>query len=377
MKPRINTLAKNKIALFAPYLTVDELNAVNRVIKSGWLTMGQETKKFESAIAKYVGTKFAVATNNGTAALHLSIIAAGVKPGDEVITTPYTFIASTNCILYEKAMPIFADIDPVTFNIDVNQLEAKITKKTKAILAVDVFGYPAEWEKIKLLAKKCHLKIIEDAAEALGAKYKGKKLGGFGHSTIFSFFPNKQITTGEGGVIFTDNQREYALIKSLANQGRISDQPQPNHNYMGFNYRMTELSAALGRQQLKKVDRFLSNRRQVAQWYQEQLKAVAGINLPKSDDKDHKRSWFVYTIRLDTNLDRDQVAAKLARRGIPVKTYFPSIHLQSFLKQYGYKIGNFPVCESVSQSVLSLPFYTGMEKKTVDFVCHQLRKALK
>src|SRR3989338_1675013 len=245
MKPRINPLPKNKVALFVPYITADELAAVGRAIKSGWLSMGQETINFESAMAKYVGAKYAVATNNGTAALHLAVIAAGIKSGDEVITTPYTFIASTNCILYEKAKPVFVDIDPETLNIDVNKLEAKITKKTKAILAVDVFGYPAEWEKIKLLAKKCHLKIIEDAAEALGAKYKGKKLGGFGHSTIFSFFPNKQITTGEGGVIFTDNQREYALIRSLTNQGRISDQPQPNHNYMGFNYRMTELSAAL------------------------------------------------------------------------------------------------------------------------------------
>ena len=377
MKPRINPLPKNKVALFVPYITADELAAVGRAIKSGWLSMGQETINFESAMAKYVGAKYAIATNNGTAALHLAVIAAGIKPGDEVITTPYTFIASTNCILYEKAKPVFADIDPETLNIDVNKLEAKITKKTKAILAVDVFGYPAEWEKIKRLAKKHNLKIIEDAAEALGSFYKGKKLGSLGHLTTFSFFPNKQITTGEGGMIVTNNQKEYSLIKNLVNQGRVSGQFQANHDYLGFNYRMTELSAALGREQLKKIDRFLENRRQAAQWYQEQLNDVAEIKLPQTDDKDHKRSWFVYNVRLNKKINRDKVAAKLVRHGIPVKTYFPSIHLQPHLKLYGYKPGDFPVCEAVSQSTLSLPFYTGIDQKIVVSVCNQLKKALK
>ena len=377
MKPRINSLPKNKFVLFTPYMTEDELAAVNRVVKSGWLSLGGETKNFESAIAKYVGAKYAVAVSSGTAALHLSIIAAGIKAGDEVITTPFTFIASTNCILYEKAKPVFVDINQSSLNIDVNQIEVKITKKTKAILAVDVFGYPAEWEKIKLLAKKYHLKIIEDAAEALGAKYNGKKLGSLGHLSIFSFFPNKQITTGEGGVVVTDSKKEYALIKGLANQGRISDQPESSHNYMGFNYRMTELSAALGREQLKKIDQFLTSRRQVARWYQEQLKTVAGISLPKPNDKDHQRSWFVYTVRLDKNINRDAMAAKLIGQGIPIKTYFPSVHLQPYLKQYGYKLKDFPICEAVSRSTLSLPFYTGMAQETVLSICNKLKKTLK
>lgn len=376
MKPRINSLPKNKIALFTPYLTGDELTAVNRVIKSGWLTMGVETTNFETAIARYVDAKYAIATNNGTAALHLAVIASGIKPGDEVITTPFTFIASTNCILYEKAIPKFVDIDPDTLNIDTNQIEANITKKTKAILAVDVFGYPAEWEKIKRLAKKYHLQIIEDAAEALGSKYKGKKIGSLGHLAVFSFFPNKQITTGEGGVIITNNHKEYSLIKNLVNQGRISDQPKPSHNYLGYNYRMTEIAAALGREQLKKLDKFLINRRQIAKWYNQQLKKFPGVKLIKPSDNNHQRSWFVYVIRINKNVNRERIIAKLARAGVPVKTYFPSVHLQPYLKQFGYKLGDFPVCEAVSRSTLSLPFYTGMNQETVISVCDKLKKVL-
>ena len=377
MKPRINPLPKNKIPLFAPYLTSEELAAVNRVIRSGWLTMGEETTNFESAITRYTGAKYAIAANNGTAALHLAILAAGIQAGDEIITTPYTFIASTNCILYEKAIPVFADINPNTLAIDVNQIESKITGKTKAILAVDVFGYPAEWETIKLLARKYHLQIIEDGAEALGAKYQGEKLGSLGHLTTFSFFPNKQITTGEGGIIVTNSPTKYNLIKSLVNQGRLSGQSQLDHNYLGYNYRMGELPAALGRSQLKKIDQFLANRRLVAKCYQEQLQGIPGISLPQADDLNHERSWFVYTIRLDKNINRSMVEAELKSQNIPVKAYFPAIHLQPFLKQFGYRPGDFPVCESVSQTTLAMPFYTGMAKKAVLMVCRELKKILK
>lgn len=377
MKPRINPLPKNKLGLGTPYITRDELTAVSRIIKSGWLSLGAETEKFEQAIAKYVGAKYAVATNSGTAALHLSVIAAGIKAGDEVITTPFTFVASTNCCLYEKAKPVFVDIDPTTFNLDVKQIEAKITAKTKAILAVDVFGYPAEWQPIIKIAKKYNLAIIEDAAEALGAKYQNRKLGGLGHLTVFGFFPNKQMTTGEGGIVATNNKKQYALMKHLVNQGHRAGQDQTDYLYLGYNYRMTEIAAALGREQLKKIDRFLDNRRQIAGWYNEQLTNIPGIKLLKTDDPDHQRSWFVYIVKVDKSIDRDRLVNKLAQARVPVKTYFPSLHLQPYLKFLGYHRGDFTVSETVSQSTLALPFYTHMNQKTVVSVVNKLKKSLR
>lgn len=376
MKPRINPLPKNKLGLGIPYITSDELTAVSRIIKSGWLSLGQETEKFEQSIAKYAGAKYAVATNSGTAALHLSVIAAGIKPGDEVITTPFTFVASANCCLYEKAKPVFVDIDPTTLNLDVKQIEAKITTKTKAILAVDVFGYPAEWQPIIKIAKKYNLAIIEDAAEALGAKYQNRKLGGLGHSTVFGFFPNKQMTTGEGGVVVTNNKKQYELMKHLVNQGHRAGQEQQDYRYLGYNYRMTEIAASLGREQLTKIDRFLDNRRQIAGWYDKQLTNVPGINLLKPNDPDHQRSWFVYVVRLNKAIDRNQLVSKLSQIGVPVKTYFPSLHLQPYLKALNNHRGDFPVSEAVSKSTLALPFYTDMSQKTVISVCNKLKKAL-
>ena len=377
MKPRINPLPKNKLGLGIPYITSDELTAAGRIIKSGWLSLGQETEKFEQAMAKYAGAKYAVATNSGTAALHLSVIASGIKAGDEVITTPFTFVASTNCILYEKAKPIFADIDPATLNLDVKQIEAKITAKTKAILAVDVFGYRAEWQTIIKICQKHNLAIIEDAAEALGAKYQKKKLGSLNHLAVFGFFPNKQMTTGEGGIVTTNNKKQYELMKRLANQGHRAGQDQQDYHYLGYNYRITEISAALGNEQLKKIDWFLASRRQIAGWYDEQLANIPGINLLKPNDPDHQRSWFVYVILLDKTINRRKIAAKLSRFGVPVKTYFPSLHLQPYLKSLNYQRGDFPVSEAVSQATLALPFYTSMSQKTVISACNQLKEALK
>lgn len=376
MKPRINPLPKNKLGLGIPYITRDELAAAARIIKSGWLSLGQETEQFEQEMAKYVGAKYAVATNSGTAALHLSVIASGIKAGDEIITTPFTFVASTNCCLYEKAKPVFVDINPDTLNLDTNQIKAKITAKTKAILAVDVFGYPAEWQPIIKIAQKYNLAIIEDAAEALGAKYQNQKLGSLGHLTIFGFFPNKQITTGEGGIALTNNKKQYELMKHLVNQGRKAGQAQLDYHYLGYNYRMTEISAALGREQVKKIDLFLINRRQVAGWYDEQLANIPSINLLKTDDLDHQRSWFVYVVLVNKTIDRNQLVTKLSQAGIPVKTYFPSLHLQPYLKSLDYHRGDFPVSEAVAQATLVLPFYTGMSQKTVITVCNKLKKAL-
>ena len=376
MKSRINLLAK-KIQLGPPYLTDDELKGAYRVLKNGQLSLGRETIKFEKEMAKYVGAKYAVATSSGTTALHLSVITSGIKAGDEVITSPFSFVASTNCFLYERAKPVFVDIDEASFNIDVNKIEKTITKKTKAILGVDIFGYPAEWGKILKIAKKHNLKVIDDAAEALGAKYKGKKLGSLGHLTVFAFYPNKQMTTGEGGIVMTNNKKEYQLIKGLVNQGRGSDMQWLRHPYLGYNYRITEISAAIGRMQLKKLDQFLANRNQAAELYKTRLEQIKGVDLIKANDKDHVRSWFVYVVRLDKRFNRDEVIKKLRKLGVPTKAYLPSIHLQPYMKQFGYKIGDFPVCEAVSSSTLALPFYTGIKESTIDQVCDKLLKVLK
>jgi len=377
MKSKVNKIDKNKILLGPPYITEDEINAVSKVIKSGQLSLGKETEKFEQEMADYVGAKYAVAVSSGTTGLHLAVIASGIKENDEVITSPFSFVASTNCFLYEKAKPVFADIDEETLNIDVNKIEEKITKKTKAILGVDIFGYPAEWDEIIKIAKKNDLKIIEDAAEALGGKYKGKKLGSLDHPTIFAFYPNKQMTTGEGGIITTNDKKQYQLLKGLANQGRGADMQWLKHEYLGYNYRMTEMSAALGRMQLKKLEQMLVSRNKAAKWYSQRLKNIDVINLMKVNDRNHQRSWFVYVIRLNKKFDRDKIIEKLKKENIPSKAYLPSIHLQPYMKKYGFKKGDFPVSEIVSASSLSLPFYTGMKEETIDLICDKLIKALK
>lgn len=368
---------KNKILLGPPYIDKADVKAVAKVVASGKLSLGQETEKFEQEMADWVGIKYAVATSSGTTALHLAVLASKIKPDDEVITSPFSFVASTNCLLYEKALPKFVDINHETLNIDVNKIEAAITKKTKAILGVDIFGYPAEWQQIRQIAKKYNLEIIEDAAEAIGAKYQGGKLGSLGHPTIFAFYPNKQMTTGEGGIVVTNDRQKYELIKSLANQGRGKDMLWLRHDYLGFNYRITEMAAALGRTQLKKLNWFLRLRQKAAAWYKIRLENIPGVNLLKADDTNHQRSWFVYVIRLDKNINRNKIIEKLSKEGIPAKAYLPSIHLQPYMKQYGFKQGDFPICETISNSTLSLPFYSSMTEKTIDKVCQTLAKILK
>lgn len=364
------------ILLGPPSISHQDVAAVVKVLKSGQLSLGQQTEKFERELAKFVGAKYAAVTSSGTAALHLAVVSSGIKAGDEVITSPFSFVASTNCFLYEKAVPKFVDIDPLTFNLDPNKIESAITKKTKAILAIDIFGYPAEWEKILTIANKYKLAVIEDAAEALGAKYYGKKLGSLGHPTIFAFYPNKQMTTAEGGALATNDRRQYELVKGLLNQGRGPNMNWLKHLYLGYNYRLTEIQAALGRSQLKKLNQFLLKRNQVAGWYRQRLIKIPGVNLLKADDKDHRRSWFVYVIRLDQNFNRDQVMKKLLAAGIPTKAYLPSIHLQPYMKQFGFRPGDFPVSEAVSASTLALPFYTQMKEATVDYICQKLNKIL-
>lgn len=368
---------KPSILLGPPSLDNQDMEAVIKVLKSGQLSLGEQTLKFEAEFANFVGAKYAALTSSGTTALHLAVLVQGIKAGDGVITSPFSFVASTNCFLYEKAMPQFVDIDPVTLNIDVNKLEAAITTKTKAILPVDIFGYPAEWETILSVAKKHQLKIIEDAAEALGAEYKGKKIGSLGHPAVFAFYPNKQMTMGEGGILTTNDRQLHQLVKGLLNQGRGPDMNWLKHEYLGYNYRATEIQAALGRSQLKKIRLFLKKRDKVAGWYNQRLAKIDGISTLIANDANHYRSWFVYVIRLNRQFDRDKIINRLNQAGIPSKAYLPPIHLQPYMNSFGYQPGDFPVCEAVSASTLALPFFTQMTTSQVDFVCEKLEKVLK
>lgn len=378
LEPKINKSPKDKILLGPPYITSSDEKAVVKVLRSGQLSLGPKTEEFEKKFAKWMGCKYAVAVSSGTTGLHLCVRAAEIKEGDEVITSPFSFVSSVNCILYEKAKPVFADIDPKTFNIDVNKIEKAITKKTKAILPVHIFGYPAEMDKINSIAKKYNLAVIEDAAEALGAKYKNKKIGSLGNLSVFAFYPNKQMTTAEGGMITTNDKKQYLLLKSLLNQGRKLGSDWLEHNYLGYNYRITEISAALGISQLRKADLFLENRNKTASLYNHYFKKNHFVKTILKNDNNHLRSWFVYVVQLEKTINRKKLMKELAKKRIPSRAYLPSIHLQPYLKKmFGYKKGDFPVCEEVSKRTLALPFYTGMNEKDIKYVCKNLIEVIK
>ncbi|MCX6709502.1 MAG: DegT/DnrJ/EryC1/StrS family aminotransferase [Candidatus Woesearchaeota archaeon] len=366
-----------RVPLSKPFIDKEDIKAVVEVLKSGFLSLGPKLPEFEKAVSDYAGVKHAIAVNSGTSALHLCIRALGIKDGDEVITSPYSFIASSNCILFERAKPVFVDIDEKTFNIDPDKIEAAITEKTKAILVVHVFGLPAEMDRIIPIAKKHSLKIIEDSAEALGAKYKGRFAGTFGDCGVYAFYPNKQMTTGEGGIIVTNDDCIDELSRSMRSQGRDSNNDWLRHIRLGYNYRLDEMSCALGISQLKKIDFLLSKRESVAANYGRILSKFKEVILPYENDSLH-RSWFVYVIRLAENVDRDKVIENLVEKGIQSKQYFPPIHLQEFYKrELGCKEGMFPNCEKVAKGTLALPFFTSMKKSQVKEVCLALKDAIK
>lgn len=362
--------------LAKPCVNQEEEKAVLRVLRSGKLSSGPMAEEFEKKFAKKIGTRFACSVNSGTAGLHLTMLAAGIGLGDEVITTPFSFVSSANCILYVGAKPVFVDIDPITCNIDPDKIESKITKKTKAILVVHIFGQPADMDPIMKIAKKYRLKVIEDACESIGAKYKGKQVGTFGESAVFAFYPNKQMTTGEGGIIVTNNRRIYTFCKSLANQGRKDNKQWLNHQYLGYNYRLDEMSAALGLVQLRKLSYFINQRRKIAGWFSQYLaKFSEYIESPKVL-KGNTHTWFVYVIKLKKiKIKRDELIKKLSKEGIAAKAYFPSIHLfKLYKKRFGYKNGDLPVSESVSQRSLALPFYVGLKKNDCRNIIYKLSK---
>lgn len=362
-----------------PYITNDEKRMVLEVLNSGNLSLGPKHKEFEEKFAKRIGTKYACSVSSGTAGLHLAMIAAGIKPGDEVITSPFSFIASANCILYMRARPVFVDIDPVTYNIDPAKIEKKITKKTKAILPVHIFGQSTDMAPILKIAKKHGLKIIEDACESVGAKYRGQNTGTFGESAVFAFYPNKQMTTGEGGMLVTNNEKIYKLCSSLRNQGRAENMQWLDHQYLGYNYRMDEMSAALGISQLAKLDEMIKVRQTIAGWYHKYLAPYQDLVQMPQTAADNTHTWFVYVATLNQpEINRDKLIVTLAKRGISTKPYLPSIHLFSFYKKrFGYKNGDFPISEKVSRSALALPFYIGLKKEDIKYIVSVLIKTTK
>lgn len=369
------------IPLSSPDITHKEVEVINKVLATSFLSIGPEIKKFEKMFAEYIGTKYAIAVNSGTSGLHLCMRSLDIKDGDEVITTPFSFIASSNCILFERAKPVFVDIDEKTLNIDVFKIEEKITPKTKAILPVHVFGQPCNMDKIMEIAKKYNLAVIEDACEAIGAEYKEKKVGGFGLAGVFAFYPNKQITTAEGGMVVTNDEKIAKLCRSMRNQGRDEDSNSLHHEMLGYNYRMIEMSAALGTVQLERINEILEKRQKVADIYNKKLSQIKGVKIPYISP-DVKISWFVYVIRLDENLfskeNRDMVMKKLREKGINCRSYFPPIHLESFyVDLFGFKKGDFPFTEKVADLTIALPFYNNITEKQVEYTCETLEAIIK
>jgi perosamine synthetase len=373
------TEAVREIPLSRPWLDEREEELVLEVLRSGRLSLGPWIDRFEEQIAERVGAPFAAALSSGTAGLHLLCRIAGIGPGDEVITSPLSFVASANCFILEGATPVFADIDPHTLNMDPAAVEAAVTERTRAIVTVDMFGYPCELDELRRIADLHGLTLIEDAAEAVGAEYKGRPLGSHGPSAVFGFYPNKQMATGEGGVVVTHSEDEWRELVSLRNQGRSYDQGGGwfHHVRLGLNYRWTDVQAAIGLAQLEKLDRILELRSDAARRYGELLADVDGVAAPAADDEDHVRSWFVYVVTLDPSIDRNAVMDTLRAQGVATAEYVPCIHLQPYMRErYGFAEGWCAVAEDTAGRTLALPFFTQIEPGDQDRVVDVLSDAI-
>ncbi len=372
------------LPLSQPDLTDAEITAVLEVLRSPRLALGPKVTAFEQALADYSGCRFGVAVNSGTSALHLIVRALGIGEGDEVLTTPFSFVASANCILFERAVPVFVDIDPITLNLDVDRVEAAITPRTRAILAVDIFGRPADWARLQEISRRHGLLLIEDSCEAIGARYRQPdgawaRCGSLADAGCFAFYPNKQMTTGEGGMIVTDNEETARLCRSMSNQGRDEGAGWLQHARLGYNYRLSDLNCALGIAQLQRLPEMLAARAQVATWYNEALADLPQIETP-AEREGEEISWFVYVVRLTeghTRADRDAVLAHLRAREIGCSDYFTPIHLQPYLReQLSHAPGDFPVTESVSARTVALPFYNRLTREQVAEVSAALQEGL-
>ena len=372
-------MSEQAIPLSCQDVTQAEIDAVLAVLRSDRLSIGPVLERFEAAMAARVGRRHGIGVNSGTSGLHLCVRALGLGEGDEVITTPFSFIATTNCLLFERAKPVFVDIDPVSYNLNPDAIEAAITPRTKAILPVEVFGNPAHFDRYEQIARKHKLAMIEDCCEALGARLGAKPAGKYGDCGVFAFYPNKQITTGEGGLIVTDDDKVADLCRSMRNQGRATD-AWLSHARLGYNYRLSELNAALGGVQLSRLDELLAGRRRAAAEYDRRLSGVSELHLPPMHDRANA-SWFVYVVRLADRFgeaDRDAVLADLRKAGIGCNNYFAPIHLQPFIRQMlGTRQGDFPVTERIASRTIALPFFPQITPEQIGRVCDVLVRSVR
>jgi perosamine synthetase len=390
----------------SPDITEEDRDAVRSVINTTSLSMGPWIDRFEDTFRNLTGCRFAIAVNSGTAGLHLAIRAIGIQRGDIVLTTPFSFVASSNAILFENALPVYVDVDPLSGNMDTGQMTQAIEDLTTggdrarhwlprklpryfddsgreiqprltAILPIDVFGQPVDMDVIRASARKHHLPIIEDSCEALGAIYKTTPAGKTGDIGVFAFYPNKQITTGEGGMIITDNEGYARTMLALRNQGRAPGDNWLQHTLLGYNYRLDEMSAALGMSQMSRLDSRLAARQRVADLYKKHLAAIPEVEPLAMLPTTTRMSWFVYIVRLPRGADRVSIAGRLAEKGIPVRPYFLPIHLQPFMvERFGYQPGDYPVTEDLGERGLALPFSGVMKEDQVELVCHALRESV-
>ena len=378
------------IPLAKPALGGREEELVLEVMRAGRLSLGPMQGRFERSFADYLGVPDAVAVSSGTAALHLGVRALGWGEGDEVVTSPFSFVASANCLLYERAKPVFCDIDPVTLNLDPAAASEAIGERTAGLLAVDILGYPAALPELERIAAEGALGLLEDSCEALGAAdAEGRAVGSRGHLAAFAFYANKQMTTGEGGMLAVSDPELAAALRSERNQGRAPNMDWVEHDRLGFNYRLTEIQAAIGIAQLERIEELLAARAQVAELYGERLADLArgapagegdptGLVLPCRDRDRERRSWFVYAVRLPSSADRDAAVADLAQRGIQAKAYMPAIHLMPHVRErFEHRPGQFPVAEDASARLLALPFFPGMTEGEVELVCEGVAEAVR
>ncbi|MGN6872833.1 MAG: DegT/DnrJ/EryC1/StrS family aminotransferase [Solirubrobacteraceae bacterium] len=370
----VRQVSVDEIPLARPVLGEAEEQRVLEVLRSGRLSLGPLLGEFERKFAPRVGAAYASAVSSGTTGLHLALRAVGVTDGDEVITSPFSFVASANVAVYERARPVFADIDPVTLNLDPQAAAAAVTDRTTAVMPVHIFGYPADLTGFEAL----RLPIVEDACEALGATdADGIPVGGRGHPAVFAFYANKQLTTGEGGMVTMADAAMKERIDSERNQGRAPNMDWLDHDRLGFNYRLSDIACALGLEQLARLDDMLAGRARVAAAYGEALSGIEGLRLPCPDVGKARRGWFVYVVQLPAGSDRDSVVRSLAERGIPSKPYFPAVHLMSYYReQFGHREGEFPVCEDVAARSIALPFFPQMTEGQVERVAESLREVL-
>lgn len=368
-----------KVHLSRPDITDAEIEAVCAVLRSPTLSLGPKLDEFEQAFCAYTGRRRAVAVNSGTSALYLCMKALGIGRGDEVITTPFTFIATATTIMMTGARPVFVDIDPRSLNMDASRIGGVVTPRTKAVVPVEVFGNPAGMDAICEVAAKHNLLVIEDSCEGLGSELRGRKVGTFGIMSTFAFYPNKQITTGEGGMILTDDDALADMCVSLRNQGRGRGGGWLAHERLGYNYRLSDINCALGIVQLSRINEIVAKRRRVADMYLKRLGGDKRLTVPR-EPADSIMSWFVYVIRLADRYSlsqRNDILSRMLQRGVQVSNYFPPVYLQPFMaKELGHKEGDLPITDAVCRSTIALPFHNNLTEDEVDFVCEQLAACL-